>query len=284
MNVYELVTQRIIDQLEAGVIPWRKPWKGSGGGAPINYVSRKPYRGINLLLLPKDGEWLTFKQAGDAGGHVKAGEEGSMVVFYKRMERVRENGRPDSFPYLQYSTVFHVSQCEGIKSKIVETTVPDTEAEPIEAAQTVLNDYVTRSGVTVKNVEGSGEAYYYPLMDTIVLPVIGQFESAEEYYSVAFHEAAHSTGHPSRLNRDKMMASAFGGGDYSREELVAEIAASMVMNVAGIEQSQTFENSVSYINGWLKRLREDSRAIVTASGKAQKAADLILGIGQEEAV
>ena len=147
-------------------------------------------------------------------------------------------------------------------------------------AQDILNGYVTRSGVKLEHIEGSNQAYYKPSADRITLPVIGQFESAEEYYSTAFHEVAHSTGHKTRLDRITETA-AFGTGDYSREELTAEIAASMVMNVAGIELPQTFENSVAYIKSWVSKLREDVKAIVTASGKAQKATDLILGVNAE---
>ena len=198
-NIYEAVTQRIIEQLEKGVIPWRKTWHGS---EPINYITRKPYRGINLLLLPYGGEWLTYKQAKDCGGNVKKGEKASMIVFYKMIEKKDENGNKEkeTFPFLQYSNVFHISQCEGITSKL-EAVNTDSSIEPIEAAQNVMDGYIKRSGVTLNHIKGSNRAYYTPNTDTITLPVIGQFESAEEYYSTAFHEAAHSTGHNSRLDR-----------------------------------------------------------------------------------
>ena len=273
MNIYQAVTDRIIAQLENGVIPWRKTWRGS---EPINYVSRKAYRGINLLLLPYGGEWLTFKQAKDAGGNVKKGEKSSIIVFYKQIEKENaETGKTERFPILQYSNVFHISQCEGIESKL-EPIVSD-DIQTIDAAQSIFDGYISRSGVALKSVEGNNEAFYRPSTDSITLPIIGQFETANEYYNTAFHEAAHSTGHKSRLNRLTETA-AFGSGDYSREELTAEISASMVMSIAGIEQPNTFENSVAYINSWIKKLREDTKAIVTASGKAQKATDLILGI------
>ena len=272
INLYEVVTQKILDQLEKGVIPWRKTWNGS---KPINYITRKPYRGINTLLLPFGGEYLTFKQCKDLGGSIRKGEKANMIIFYKPLEIEKENEeKAKTIPYLQYSNVFHLSQCEGITSKL-EPVVIDNSIEPIEQAQRIFDNYILQSSVKVQHIAGSNKACYSPSDDTITLPVVGQFESAESYYNTAFHEAAHSTGHETRLNRISKSA-AFGNGDYSREELVAEIAAAMVMSSAGIEQPETFENSVAYIHGWSKKLKEDKKAIVFAAGQAQKAADLIL--------
>lgn len=273
LKVYEMVTERIIEQLEKGVIPWRKTWRGS---EPINYVSRKRYNGINLMLLPFGGEWLTFKQAKDSGGTVKRGEKSSMIVFYKTMERENDEGEKEIFPFLQYSNLFHLSQCENIESRL-EPIICNPDIEPIQAAQNILDGYISRSGVTVSHVKGGTRASYNPVSDTITLPEMGQFESAEEYYSTAYHEASHSSGHKSRLNRD-IGTSKFGSVNYSREELIAEIAACILMNAAGIERPYTFENSAAYIKNWIGVLKEDAKAIVSASGKASKAADLILGV------
>jgi len=231
------------------------------------------------MLLPYGGEYLTFLQAKDAGGHIKKDEKSHMIVYFNFTEREKESGEVEKVPFLRYSNVFHISQCEGIESKL-EAISTTNAIEPIQQAHDILNDYVSRSKVTLNHVEGSNRAYYQPATDAITMPVIGQFESAEEYYATVFHEAAHSTGHRSRLNRITDNA-AFGSGDYSREELVAEISAATVMNFAGIELPQTFENSVAYIKSWSKKLREDIKAIVTASGKAQRATDLILGVVSE---
>ena len=277
MDIHERVTARILEQLEKGVIPWRKTWHGS---EPINYVSRKMYRGVNLLLLPFGGEWLTFKQAQDAGGRVKKGEKASMIVFYKMMEREDENGKKTTFPFLQYSNVFHIGQCEGITSKL-EPVNTDEDVVPIDAAESMIAAYVERSGVTINHVEGSNRACYSPSTDTITMPVIGQFESAEEYYSASFHECGHSTGHRSRLDRITETAG-FGSQTYCREELVAEMFACFMMNLAGIEIPETFENSAAYIAGWSKKLKEDVKVIVSASGQAQKATDYFLGIKPDD--
>jgi antirestriction protein ArdC len=214
LNIYQLVTDRIIQQLENNIVPWRKSWRGS---EPINYITRKQYRGINLLLLPYGGEYMTFKQVKDCGGNVRKGEKSSMIVFYKMTEKENpDTGETETIPFLRYSNVFHISQTEGIDSKLDPVNI-DTEIEPIQTAQSVIDDYIRRSKVTLNHIEGSNRAFYQPSTDTVTMPIIGQFESAEEYYSTAFHELAHSTGNKSRLNRISESA-AFGSGDYSKEE------------------------------------------------------------------
>ena len=279
-DVYALVTNRIVAQLEKGVIPWRKPWRGNPA---MNYITRKPYRGINPMLLPYGGEYLTFLQAKELGGHVKKGEKGNMVVFFKPLEvDDTKTGDKKTIPFLKYSTVFHLSQIEGIQTKLPPIVLNDT-VKPIETAQKVITGYTARSCVHITHVTGINEAYYTPSTDTITLPVIGQFNTSNDYYSVFFHETAHSTGHVSRLNRD-IGVSTFGSQKYSSEELVAEIAAAMLMNEVGIEIPQTFENSASYIKSWLSKLRDDKKMILTASSAAQKAADLILNKNPEESV
>ncbi|MCL1976617.1 MAG: zincin-like metallopeptidase domain-containing protein [Candidatus Bathyarchaeota archaeon] len=270
VNVYELVTNRVLAELEKGVIPWRKPWSGC---APINYITRKKYRGINLFLLPHGGEYLTFKQCQECGGKIKKGEKSQIIVFFKMIEHKDEKtDEVKEYPYLKYSNVFHISQCEGVASKLEVAQ----EADPIETAQNIIEGYVSRSCVNFVHVTGSDRACYSPSLDKIVMPAMNQFESNSEYYSTAFHEMAHSTGHENRLNRISKLAN-FGTETYSKEELVAELSSAMLMNMAGIEQPATFENSVAYIQGWSKKLQEDKKAIVNAAGQAQKAVDYIRG-------
>lgn len=273
VKIYDMVTQRIIDQLQNNIIPWRKPWHGN---APINFISRKPYRGINLLLLPQGGEWLTFKQCKDAGGNVRKGEKSSIIVFYSTLEKEDEHGETKTIPFLKYSNVFHISQCEGVTSKL-EATTDNNSAEPIDTAQSILDGYINRTGVKYSHIGGSNRAFYQPSSDTITMPTMKQFTSIEEYYSTAFHELAHSTGHKDRLNRITKVA-AFGDEVYSREELTAEISSAMIMNFTGIELPETFTNSVAYIQSWIKAIRNDAQTIVRASGQASKATDMILGL------
>ena len=274
VNIYKIVTDRIIEQMKKGIIPWHKSWKSSGGA--INYVTRKPYRGINIMLLDRDGEWLTFKQCKDCGGKIKKGEKSSVIVFYKLLERENEEtGEKETAHFLQYSNVFHISQCEGIESKLTtETNSDEEQPEPIEMAETVIRSYVEKTGVKFDNDFLSSGAYYKPYSDTVVMPKLKeQFESAEEYYSTAFHELAHSTGHKTRLDRFKAHQSR---KEYAREELIAEISSAMIMNKIGIEQDSTFKNSVAYLQSWIKVLSNDYQAIVKASQGAEKAVEYIL--------
>jgi len=283
INIYQIITDRIIEKLDNGVIAWRKAWQG---GIPVNYITQKPYQGINILLLPYGGEWLSYKQAQEAGGNVKKGEKSSIIVFYKLMEKSMESGdgdldkdkEPEKIPLIKYSNVFHISQCENIESK--QNPIELNNVNPIESAETALNDYIIRSKVNYKNVVGSREAFYKPSTDTITMPDIKQFDMSEEYYSVAFHECSHSTGHKSRLDRISKDAS-FGNKEYSKEELVAEISTTFIMNFLNLELPETFDNSIAYINAWPRKLKEDNKIILTAASQAQKATNLILGLQAE---
>lgn len=275
MDVYSIVTEKIIAELEKGIIPWQKPWTGVREGA-ISHVTGRPYSLLNQMLLGKPGEWLTYKQAEQRGGKVKPGAKSSIVVFWKWLEKEEEkNGKKikKSIPYLRYYNVFHISQCEGIEERFPEKKLEHTD--PIAEAESVLAGYVKRSGVKFI-AEKSNRAYYYPMMDEIHVPILDQFEQPEEYYSTAFHESAHSTGHKDRLDRLDMTAH-FGSEEYSKEELVAEISAATLCHAVGIESEKSFKNSASYIGNWLKALKDDRRLIVTAAGKAEKAVKMILG-------
>ena len=251
-------------------MPWRKTWKGS---EPINYVTRKPYRGINTLLLKQGGEYATFKQIKDSGGSVHKGEKSQMIVFWKFLERENTEGEKEKIPFLKYYNVFHISQTT-LESKL-DPINPNADHDPIEAAESVIADYTGRTGVKSKLVNGTHQAYYTPTTDEVTMPTLAQFTNPEAFYSTYFHELAHSTGHKSRLNRLDATA-AFGSQVYSKEELVAEISSAQLMSLMGIELPDTFENSVAYIKNWLSKLKDDKKLIVTAASAAQKATDLIL--------
>lgn len=274
-NVYEMVTDRIIKQLEQGVIPWRKTWSGVRGGA-YNRVSKKTYSLINQIMLLHEGEYASYKQWQSLGGQVRKGEKSEMVVFWKivQVDDTDENGDPvkKNVPVLRYYNVFHISQVDGVEPLDKPVT---SDIEPIEAAEGVLMDYINREGIKLER-EASNQAYYVPSLDTIHLPLLEQFTDAAEYYSVAFHEATHSTMKPERCDRPQKMA-AFGSESYSKEELVAEIGSATLLNITGIETDGTFQNNAAYIKSWLKVLRDDSKFIVSASSKAEKAVRYILG-------
>ena len=273
MDIYAAVTDRIIAQMEQGVIPWSKPWVASGKA--ISHATGKPYSLLNQIFLGRPGEYITFKQCAEAGGHVKKGEKSSMVVFWKWIEQEdEETGEVKEVPYLRYYNVFHIDQCEGVSAKhSTDTAFPDG-ASTVETAQEIIYDYLSREGVKLTHSEGD-RAFYRPSTDEIVLPIRKQFVSTAEYYSTVFHELAHSTGHEKRLNRlDKVAA--FGSDVYSKEELVAEIGAATLVNHCGLESVTSLRNNTAYIQTWLGVLRGDKRFIVSATGKAEKAVNLIL--------
>lgn len=286
-NIYQMVTDRIVEQLNQGVIPWHKPWVG-GTGVALSYVSRKPYSFLNQLLLGRPGEWLSWNQVYDLGGKVKKGAKARFVVFYSWIDEKDEQGNPiededgkvKQHPFLRWYKVFHLSDTEGIESKIVRVEA-NPDISPIEVAEKVINDYVGREGEATGfrffNDTESAEAYYSPSEDKVVVPMLSQYEMPEEYYSTTFHELTHSTMHEKRCDRKGENKNAsFGGEAYSREELVAELGAAMICNRIGIEAEKAFKNSAAYIQHWLKALRNDNKMIVWASGRAEKAAKYIL--------
>lgn len=272
MNVYEMVTQKIIEQLEQGVIPWRKPWTNANA---VNWVTQKPYRGINTMLL-NPGEYATFKQISEAGGKVKKGEKSEIVVFWKWLEKENEEGEMEKIPFLRYYRVFEINtQVEGLESKREESTF---EHNPVEEGEAIYKNYINSPSYSFN----PGKAYYQPGMDHINVPAMKDFRNVDEYYCTLFHEMVHSTGHKSRLNRPGItQLAAFGDEVYSKEELVAEMGAAMLCGVAGIDNS-TIQNSASYIQSWLRALKEDKRLVVQAAAQGQKAADYILNKQFEE--
>lgn len=268
-SVYEMVTDRIINQLEQGVIPWQKPWTGVRSGA-YNRISKKSYSLLNQMLLQHDGEYATFKQWQDLGGHVRKGEKSEIVCFWKiqPVEEEHEDGTKEvkQIPLLRYFNVFHISQVDGVKPLQADEL---DDIEPIEKADQILGDYWLRENITVEHV-ASDDAYYSPRRDLIRLPLFEQFTDANEYYSTAFHESVHSTMKESRCNRAedrKGKLVAFGSEEYSKEELVAEIGSASLLNIIGIETNKSFRNSSAYIQGWLSKLRNDVKFIVSASNR-----------------
>lgn len=272
MNVAEIVTNRIIEKLESGSIPWIKPWDG---GEAINYISRKPYRGINRMLLD-GGEYLTFKQIQAVKGKIKKGAKSHLVVFYKQLVYDNEDSEEEAkvVRLLRYYKVFKLEDTEGIETKI---GLNSNNAE-IGDCESILTDYVNRERIDFNCAGVSDRAYYRPSEDKIVVPRIEQFSSSEHYYATAFHEAAHSTGHHSRLDRFKADApvAAFGSESYSREELIAEITSAMLCSKCGIDKGSILDNAAGYVQSWLKALKNDKNMIVAAAAKAEKAYSYIL--------
>lgn len=271
MDIYQEVTDRIIAQLDQGIIPWHKPWIASGSA--ISHATGHSYSLLNQILLGEPGEYITLKQCQAEGGKIRKGEKSSMVVFWKFItQEDEETHEKKQVPFLRYFSVFHIDQCEGIHPKYEKRT--KQPAQPDEAAEQIISAYVQSSGIKLIHQEGD-HAFYQPSTDSVTLPLLAQFESTAEYYSTAFHELTHSTGHSSRL--DRLSKTAFFGSEaYSKEELTAELGASALVSHCGIETSSSFRNNVAYIQNWLQALQNDKRLIVSASGKAEKAVDWIL--------
>jgi antirestriction protein ArdC len=289
-DIYQEVTDRILELLEAGTVPWRNPiHRKGGGGWPINLDSGKKYRGVNVFLLATvawatgygSDYWLTFKQAQKLGGKVRKGEKSSLVVFWKQYDtKDKETGEDISIPVLKHYNVFNAEQCEGIEPP--DAAIPDPNAEPFRPIQAAREITLGYPGMP-KVIQTGSRAFYRPSTDEITIPKPELFNAPEGFYATLFHETVHSTGHSKRLDRglDTNLAP-FGSIDYSKEELIAEMGAAFLAAAAGISPP-TIEQSAAYIAGWQKRLKGDKRLVVSAAASAQKAVDLILGTTFDEA-
>ena len=279
-DVYSIVTNRIIEHLEKGVVPWQKPW--TDAGLPKNLITGKNYRGINVWLLNtlnyQQNSFLTFKQVKDLGGYVKKGEKAQEVIYWKWIEKEnRETKETERVPLLRYYTVFNIAQCEGIPKEKLPPVV-ERNNNPMETCEKIISEMPKRPDIRHKEQS----AYYNKMHDYVNMPKMETFTNSENYYSTLFHELVHSTGHNERLNRNELTKSnGFRSENYAVEELTAEMGASYLKSYAGIPIEQ-LENNVAYIQGWLERLKNDKRFIVHASTQAQKATDYILNIKNEE--
>jgi len=279
-DVYEIITDRIIEGLENGNIAWRKSWKELEN--PKNFITKKEYKGINTLLLRlnsfKTPYWLTFKQINNLGGKVKKGEHSTIIIYWNIISSTKEiinnegisEQKKIKIPMLRYYRVFNLEQTEGIKFDYTINQL--TSFQKIKKCEEIIENYKTKPKIEYKEQK----AYYNPKEDYINLPQAESFSSEEEYYSTLFHEAIHSTGNEKRLNRfEGEYKNHFGDESYSKEELIAEIGSSFLSGISQIEH-KTLQNSTAYIQGWLKVLKGDKKLIIFASAKAQKAVDYIL--------
>ena len=278
MNTYEIITKRITEKLEQGIIPWQKPWGNKDGGLPKNLVTKKEYRGINVFMLLAAGHtnefWLTYNQAKKLGGQIKKGESGYPVIFWKWLDIAKEGeNKSETVPMLRYYTVFNVEQCDGIELPKEENSEKQ-EFSPIESCERLVAGYPQAPSIN----HGKDQAFYVPSTDTINMPHRELFITPEGYYSTLFHEMTHSVGAEKRLNRKTLTdLCPFGSTNYSREELIAEMGAAFLCGAAGIE-NKTIDNSAGYIQNWLHQLRNDKTMVIMAAAQAQKAADYIRGL------
>lgn len=282
-DAYQKITDKVIEAMEAGQVPWQKPWKSIQGEWPTSLQTGKPYRGINVWLLSIESMlhgysspyWVTFKQAKERGGNVRKGEKATEVVLWKPISKEIENEEGEVEErktwLLRSFSVFNLDQTEGIEMPEAE---PLPVLDPIEACESIVTGYF--DGPTIDH-NGGNRAYYAPALDAVRMPKMGQFDSSESYYHTLFHELAHSTGHDSRLKRNLAL---MGKEDYSKEELVAEMSAAFLSGEAGIEFK--VDQTAAYIQSWLKVLKDDKKFVVSAAAQAQKASDRILGISSSK--
>jgi len=263
-------------------LPWQRTW--SAGDVPRNAVTGRAYRGINVWLTLcqamvhgyTSNRWLTMKQANGAGGKIRKGQKPTWIVFWKKRQfkDMDEEETVRTVMMMRVYKVWNVDQCENLdEAKLKRSVVVTRDIDPIEACEAIVADYNNPPK------RAAGQPSYRPSTDTVRMPAMNRFDSSEAFYSTLFHELAHSTGHETRLKRAGVTGVTwFGSETYSREELVAEMTASMLCGHAGIGNEATFTNSVAYLQGWVKKLKEDPNALVDAAQAAQKAYDHILNV------
>jgi antirestriction protein ArdC len=283
-NIYREITDKIIAELERGIVPWVQPWTASRQlcplGLPVNGLTRRSYSGINILLLWSALEergfaspyWVTFKQCIAMGGSVRKGEKGTHVYFadkfvpQKEKARAEETGdEPNAIAFFKRYTVFNAEQCEGLPKGLIASPVAKSERQIVPEAEALI-------GATGADFRiGGDQAFYVPSEDFIRIPNQTAYTDQINYYRTAFHELGHWTGHKTRL--DRSLTTKFGTVDYAREELVAEMATAFVCASLGIIPTV---RHADYIGNWLQVLKEDAKAIVRAASLASKACDFIL--------
>ena len=279
LDIYQLVTDQIIEQFEKGVIPWQKPW--ADAGMPMNLLSKRHYRGINLwllLTLPYERHlYLTWEQVKSVGGSVLAGEHGHIVVFWKPVQTKTEDQKDEKakhVPMLRYYKVFNVQQCRDLPEHLVpEGPEPKTKVPVLEQCEAVVVGMTDRPAIVHKEAA----AFYRPDTDIINMPKKKAFTSLESYYRILYHELIHSTGATKRLNRKTLVDMVpFGSESYAMEELIAEMGSAFLAHLSGILPNE-ITNTVAYLDNWLEVFKKDKRFLITAAGQAQKAADWVLG-------
>jgi antirestriction protein ArdC len=284
-DVYDRITNRIIQSLETGVRPWLKPWNADHAAGKITRPLRhngQPYSGINVFMLWMEAEaagysapiWMTFRQARELGGHVRKGEKGALVVYANSITKTAQDEATGEesehkIPYMKGYTVFNVEQIDDLPAHYYAKAArpnltPQERISPVEA-------FLAQTGADLSH--GGNQAFYMPSQDRIQMPPFEFFRDPESYYATLLHETVHWTKHPKRLDRD-FGRKRWGDEGYAMEELVAEIGAAFLSADLGITPDIR-EDHASYIASWLKVLKNDKRAIFTASSHAQRAATFL---------
>lgn len=292
-SIYQEVTDRVLNELNSGVVPWAKPWRG---GVAVSHTTGGAYTFLNQMLISFSGlpvvpgEYLTFNQVKKEGGSVRKGEKSALIVFYCTDFQTKEKDDEGNEitltheyerPVLKGYHVFEVSQCEGIKRR--HTAEPSADGGVIlptsERADAAVSAYLDGAGIPLLQ-KSCDRAAYRHADDTIIMPSREQFDSMARYYSTMFHEMTHSTGVEKRLKRD--MSGRFGSKKYAREELVAEMGAAYLSAILGTADDESLKASASYIDNWSKALKEDNVLVVYAASRAQRAAEYIMSYSESK--
>jgi antirestriction protein ArdC len=279
----ETITQAIIERLEAGTRPWIRPWTGGGAARPLRACGT-PYRGINTIWLWMAAEaagfssptWLTYRKAQLLGGHVRKGERGTIAIFYKAYSKEvvdTETGhaQDEARRVLQSYIVFNACQVDGLPDRFFPA--PRLAPEPTQRDRQ-LDAFFACIPARVRHL--GDEAFYDPTADRITMPCPSAFRDSDHFRATFAHELSHWTGHQSRLARS--LSGRFGSEAYAMEELIAELAAAMLGAELGLPVAH-LDHHASYLASWLRVLKSDNRAILTAAAKAEEASDLLLRLG-----
>ena len=287
-DIYTRVTDKIIADLEKGQRTWLPRWQGKHAAGPVSRPLRQngtPYRGMNTLLLwavsMEKGFispiWMTYKQAQELGANVRKGEKGSLVVYANTLNKTEtnEDGKDveQKIPFMRGYTVFNVEQVEGLPAHYYAQPVNPL---PVEQRMEAADRFVKATGADIRY--GGYSAFYAPDPDFIQMPHFETFTDKEAFYATILHECCHWTKHKTRLDRD-FGKSKFGGENYAREELVAELGAAFLCADLGITP-EVREDHAAYFDSWWVVLKNDKRAIFIAAVQAQRAADYLSGLQQ----
>jgi antirestriction protein ArdC len=277
-DAQQVITQQFIDAIEGGMLEgkWVRPWQNTGTGFPINALTGRPYSGTNafMLLIAGGGQWATYKQWQQLGAQVQKGQTSTKIL---RPIIKKDPAQIEADKLIGFSTasVFSASQVEGFEAPIVE---PGTFEDSTQA-----ESFVVATGAALNHSQdGSRGAYYVPSADYINMPAKELFISEQEYYSTLLHELSHWSGHESRLDRG-LNSTRFGEEAYAFEELVAELSSTFLCAHLDVHQGYQ-DNHAKYLKSWLKVLKNDSKALMTAASQAQKAFDYLCKFSQAEAV
>jgi antirestriction protein ArdC len=286
-QIYETITNTIIQQLEQGVRPWHKPWDSANPSVafkiPVNATTGKEYKGINIPLLWQaaddkaftTNEYATFKQWAYNKESVKKGEKGNVIIFYDTVERENDRHELEKIPFIKTSVVFNRCQLQSYKPS-------DTEApqQPLIERIEHVDKFAQNTGALIYN-DGGNRAYYSRLTDEIHLPMVERFigspsqTALESYYATMLHELGHWSGNQKRL--DRQFGKRFGDSAYAFEELVAELTSAFLCAKLEIADAPRPDHA-QYVGSWLKVLKDDKKAILTAASKASQAADYLFNL------